>query len=119
MKSGANISFDINYSLELDGNTTSIVNGEYCVEVIGENYHKIIKTNYDNKIANGFSSTIKIPDDAPKGSKIYLSSKLTATLTNSSETFKNEAFFPNVNEKALIGIISGNIKEDIIFNEIQ
>lgn len=119
MKSGANISFDINYSLELDGNTTSIVNGEYCVEVIGENYHKIIKTNYDNKIANGFSSTIKIPDDAPKGSKIYLSSKLTATLTNNSETFKNEAFFPNVNEKALIGIISGNIKEDIIFNEIQ
>lgn len=120
MKAGANISFEIKYSLELDSTTTANVGGEYYLEVVGDNnYRKLVQATYSDKLTNGFSATLKIPADAPKNAKVYLSSKLTATLKNSTETFTNEAYFPNQNEKALIGLISGNIKEDIIFNEIN
>lgn len=119
MKAGANISFEIKYSLELDSSTTANIGGEYYIEVIGDNYRKLVQATYSDKITNGFNATVKIPIDAPKNAKVYLSSKLTATLKNGTETFTNEAYFPNQNEKALIGLISGNIKEDIIFNEIN
>lgn len=119
MKAGANISFDINYNLDLDNKTTSVVTGDYYVEIVNDNgYHKIIQANFNNKITNGFEATITLPSDAPTDSKVYISSKITAKLTNEKETFTNEAFFPAKSEKALIGIIKGNIKEDINFNEI-
>ena len=120
MKSGANISFDINYSLDLDDKTTSVINGNYYIEIIGDNgYHKIVQANYSKSITNGFEATITLPSDAPVNSKVYLNSTIKAVLTNGTETFTNEAYFPGVGEKALIGVIKGNIKDDIIFNEIS
>ena len=120
MKAGANISFDMNYSLELDDKTTSTMVGEYYIEIIGDGgYHKVIQAKYDNSILNGFEATATLPNDAPNGAKVYLTSKVTATLTNDTETFTNEAFFPSKTEKALIGTINKNIKQDIIFNEIS
>lgn len=119
MLSGANIGFDINYKLDLDDKTTSIVNSQYVIEVVGDGYYKKIEMPYDNTIYNGFKTTVTIPNDAPSGAKVYVSSKLTATLTSSGETFTNEAYFPAKGEKALIGVIEGNIKESVKFNEIS
>lgn len=119
MLAGANIEFDINYKLELDDKTTSIVNSLYVIEIVGDGYYKKIETAYDNSILNGFKTKVNLPADAPVDSKVYVSSKLTATLTSSGETFTNEAFFPGKGERALIGVIKGNIKETIKFNEIS
>lgn len=120
MLAGANIEFDINYKLDLDDKTTSIVNSLYVIEVVGDNgYYKKIETAYDNSILNGFKTKVTLPSDAPNDAKVYISSKLTATLTSSGETFTNEAFFPGKGERALIGVIKGNIKEAIKFNEIS
>lgn len=119
MLAGANIEFDINYSLELDNQTTSIVNSLYVIEIVGDGYYKKIETAYDNSILNGFKTKVTLPSDAPNDAKVYVSSKLTANLTSSGETFTNEAFFPGKGEKALIGVIKGNIKETIKFNEIS
>lgn len=119
MLAGANIGFDINYKLDLDDKTTSIVNSQYVIEVIGDGYYKKIEMPYDSSILNGFKTEVTLPADAPEGAKVYVSSKLTATLTSNGESFKNEAFFPGKGEKALIGVIKGNIKETIKFNEIS
>lgn len=120
MMAGANIKFDLNYKLDLDGSTTAVMVGEYVVEIVGDNgYHKIITSKFDKSITNGFESVVTIPKDAPKNSKVYLYSTVEATLTNKTETFKNNTRFPGATEKALIGIIDGNIKEGIIFNEIR
>lgn len=120
MMAGGNIKFDLNYKLDLDDSTTAVMVGEYVIEVVGDNgYHKIITSQYDKSITNGFESVVKIPEDAPKDAKVYLYSTVEATLTNSRETFKNTARFPGATEKALIGTVSGNIKEGIIFNEIR
>ena len=119
MLAGANIGFDINYKLDLDDKTTSIVNSQYVIEVIGDGYYKKIEMPYDNSILNGFKTELTLPSDAPEGAKVYVSSKLTATLTSNNESFINEAFFPAKGEKALIGVIKGNIKETIKFNEIS
>jgi len=119
MLSGANIEFDINYKLDLDDTTTAQVDAVYTVEIIGDNYQKVIELPYNETILNGFKAKVTIPIDAPKEAKIYVSSKLTATLTSGSEVFTNEAYFPNQNEKALIGVVKGNIKESIKFNEIN
>lgn len=119
MLSGANIEFDINYKLDLDNTTTAKVGAVYKVEIIGDNYNKVIELPYDEEIFKGFKAKVTIPLDAPKEAKIYVSSKLTATLTSGADTFTNEAYFPNKNEKALIGVIKGNIKESIKFNELN
>lgn len=120
MMAGGNIKFDLNYKLDLDNSTTAVIVGEYVVEIVGDNgYHKIITSKYDKSITNGFESVVKIPEDAPKDAKVYLYSTVEATLTNKTETFKNNARFPGATEKALIGTIDGNIKEGIIFNEIR
>lgn len=119
MVAGGNISFDINYRLDLDSTTTAIVSGDYVIELIGDNYHKVITQKYDSNITNGFEATITIPEDAPKGTKVYLYSSLEAILTNNKETFTDTTRFPGESEKALIGIIENNIKEGIQFNEIR
>lgn len=119
MLAGANIEFDINYKLELDDKTTANIEGIYVLEIIGDNYKKVIELPYDESISKGFKAKVTLPIDAPKDAKVYISSKLTATLTDGSQVFTNEAYFPNKNEKALIGVIKGNIKESIKFNEIS
>lgn len=119
MLSGANISFDINYKLDLDDKTTSIVNSLYIIEIIGDGYYKKIEMPYDKSIFNGFQNEFTIPSDAPENAKVYISSTLTATLSTGNESFTNEAFFPGKGEKALIGIIKGHIKETLKFNEIS
>lgn len=120
MLSGANIEFDINYKLDLDNETKSFVESRYIIEIIGDNgYYKKIEMPYDSSIYNGFKSTVTMPSDVPNNAKVYISSTLTATITSNGKSFTNKAYFPAKDERALIGIIKGNIKETIRFNEIS
>lgn len=119
MLAGANIEFDVNYSLDLDKTTTATFIGRYNLEVIGDNgYHKVINQFYDSSILNGFKTKVTLPTDAPKGAKVFLTTNIKADLKSGNEIFSNEANFPGNGEKALIGVIEGNIKEGIKFNEI-
>lgn len=119
MVSGAKIGFEIKYHLDLSEDTSANIEGKYTLEIIGDNYYKVIHLPYNTKILNGFKTALTLPLDAPIGSKIYLSSTITATLTKDDEIFKNESYFPDISEKALIGYIKSSIQDDLKFNEIS
>ena len=118
MVSGGNISFNLGYSFDVDSSIKAILNGDYTIEVIGDNnYHKVINTKFDSVKNNEFIGTVTLPNDAPNGSKVYISSKIEGQYSDGGDTYRQEAFFPAKNEKALIGTIEKNINNDIIFNQ--
>lgn len=121
MKAGANISFSTVYGMDVNGDVTTVINGDYIIDIMTDDgsYHKVITNNYDEKINNGFKSTITLPADAPLGAKVYARSTVTAKIADAYDVFTQKCYFPDESSKALIGVIKGNIQQDIMFNEIN
>lgn len=120
MVSGGNIDFEIYYRLDATGSLNSVVSGEYTIEIIHANgYSYKQKFNYNKNLTNGMKGTFKIPNDAPNGSEIFISSTISASITGTNGTFVSKAYFPLKNSKAKIGYVEKNIKETIKFNEYR
>lgn len=121
MKAGANISFSTLYGIDVNKDVTTTITGDYTIDIMTDDgsYHKVIANSYGEKITNGFKATITLPEDAPTNAKVYARSTVTAKIADAYDVSTQKVYFPDKSAKALIGIIKGNIKDDIRFNEIN
>ncbi|HCL4479964.1 TPA: hypothetical protein N2D99_002031 [Clostridium botulinum] len=123
MMAGGDISFELFYNLYDQGALTSLTNGDYTIEIIGDNgYYYKTTIDYINRInvpGKGFDATYTIPIDAPNNARVYLTSTVKSTITTPTATLDSQATFPLSGTKAQIGYINGNIKKSIRFNEVR
>ncbi|WP_442638153.1 hypothetical protein [Rossellomorea marisflavi] len=123
MLAGSSIDFKIYYDLGLGQAVDYNVTGEYIVEVktADGSYNNVDKVKFDDDdgIVNGFSAEkVMIPEDAPKGAKVFISSNLEATRKTNSAIKSNATFAP-----AYVGTVGNTLSEEvnslIEFNEIN
>lgn len=118
MVSGGNISFAIDLKQPYD---PSVVKDTvtYKVEISnGSVYNKVLTGNMNKLSVVDYTQTITIPEDAPKGSKVYII--VTAKRELLVSPFDTQVvYFPGeeATTKAQIGEISGNVHEQVKFNE--
>jgi hypothetical protein len=118
MISGGNISFSIDVKQAVDY-TVIRDKVDYKVEIVGDGgYHKAF-VGAMSKAGNHYSQTITIPKDTPKGAKVYVSATAERKLLVSPYDVQTVSFpgGTDVSQKALIGVVDGNIYDAIRFNE--
>lgn len=124
MLKGSTIDFKLYYDLGLGQPVDYDVTGSYTVVVRtnDNSYYNIDKVKFTNadRIVNGYSAVkVPIPDDAPKGAMVLVSSDLTATKKTKTSVKSNATFGPayvgTVGEKSLSEVVNHQIQ----FNEIN
>ena len=120
MISGGNITFSIDVKQAVEPSVV-VDKVDYKVEIVGEGgYHKAFVGGM-RKAGNHYSETITVPKDAPSGAKVYVIATAQRKLLVSPFDVQT-VYFPggeDVSQKALIGIVDGNIYDAIRFNETQ
>lgn len=119
MIAGGDITFsmDIKQAIDVDVVNDSI---DYKVEVVGDSYHQAF-TGEMRKARDHYTQTITIPKDTPNGAKVYVTATAKRIL-NVSPYDTQIVYFPggeDASQKALIGVVEGNIYDAIRFNETQ
>ena len=120
MVAGGNFSFAVTLKEPYDA---SVVEDKavYKVQIVGANgYDKVITGIMDRQSAVNYTATVTVPEDTPKGAKVF--TVVTASRELMVSPFdKQIVYFPGeeATTKAQIGEISGNIFEQIKFNEIR
>lgn len=92
----------------------------YKVEVVGDSYHQAF-TGEMRKAKNHYTQTITIPKDTPTGAKVFITATAKRVL-NVSPYDTQIVYFPggeDASQKALVGIVKGNIYDSIRFNETK
>lgn len=118
MLAGGNISFAVDLKTPYDA---SVVEDSvlYKVEIIGGSYHKALTGQIGLQSKDHYSKTVTIPEDAPEGAKVYVTVTAKRQLLVSPHDLQ-VVYFPGVEAttKAQIGVVDGNIHEQVKFNEI-
>lgn len=120
MISGGNITFSLDVKQSVEPSVV-VDKVDYKAEVVGaDGYHKAFVGDM-RKAGNHYSQTLTIPKDAPNGAKVYVMATAKRELLVSPFDVQT-VYFPggeDVSQKALIGIVDGNIYDTIRFNETQ
>lgn len=121
---------DVDFSLEYDINESVLssydMNWRYIVTITKPDNtstvheSEVISASDEDKGNKLIRGKYKIPYNTPKDSIISIQVELDVTChTTSGGTFSQKAIFPIGGGKAQIGEITGDIREDIKFNEIE
>lgn len=102
MTAGGNIQISINST---ENNT--LVSGDYIVQIEGDSYQQTLYGSLENDGDHQMSATIEIPENAPVGSKIYLSFR-DVYIDDREQTRQADALM-NFPEREQIGFVESNI----------